>query len=205
MVFPECDDHDQYIYQHDQYIYQHNQHEHINKLINVNFNVNQHVDDDNIIRRDMNIYLYNPEAGAKVHDVWIYDVFYFDSKKEEELHPGDVVAMEEKPARYLLELYEFLIEVTPEKAQELLLESKKTKIVCKTCGKEFRTQSFYDEHVRSHVAADGVRVASGIPKQSEERKAVEDNNIKNIESEATAAGLTGEGLVDERTGRNLSA
>ena len=62
--------------------------------------------------------LKNPKNGAPISDLWIYDVFYLDSKKGEVFKPGDILQFEDKTADYLKYLYAFLEEMTPEERSQ---------------------------------------------------------------------------------------
>lgn len=145
--------------------------------------------------------LRNPTNGAEIKDLWIYDVFYLSKEKGETFKPGTVMQFEDKIGTYLKKLYGFLEELTLDEAKQYV-EYMKKEFVCEYCEARFGEKIALIGHKRSHgdektatEAIPGIPIASG-DKPEEEIKTV--NPQQAIDSEASASGLEGEGLVIER-------
>lgn len=141
--------------------------------------------------------LYNPENGATIRAVWIYDKLYFSDKTQEEFKPGDIVDVEEKVGEYLKKTYEFLEEVSAIRAKNIIEKRAEKKFVCDKCSFEAKNEVGLVAHRRTHESVvEGVRVVKPIEEQIKEIKEIDP--LSKIDSEARGAGLIGEGLVQER-------
>ena len=142
--------------------------------------------------------LYNPENGAEINNLWIKDVFYLDSKKNEEFRPGMLLGFDDDIGIFIKNIYGFLIEVEPEDVKNYTAQKDK-EYVCDQPGCDYKTtvRIGLEGHKRGHKKAIDpmVKVVIGMKKLDEGKKEI--NNQSLIDSEATNNGLVGEGLVEE--------
>lgn len=143
------------------------------------------------------MYLFNPNDGATVRDIWIFDKLYFSEAAQEEFKPGDIIDIDEKVGVYLQELCGFLKVVNSIEAKNIIAKRGMEKFICDVCHFEAKNQLGLSAHKRTHESiVDGVRVVHPI--ETEEKQEEEDNKEKAIEQEAKNSGLFGEGLVQDK-------
>jgi hypothetical protein len=141
--------------------------------------------------------VFNPKNGATIRDMWVYDKLYFSVKLEEEFKPGDVIDIEDKVGKFLLETLGFLEEVSAIRAQNIIKERGVEKFACDHEGCTFEAKSPIGlvAHKRIHESVvEGVRKIA--PAEPEERKVPkEDSAQKSIEAESKGSGLLGGDMV----------
>lgn len=143
--------------------------------------------------------LHNPATGSAIHDVWIKNVLWFNSKKDEYFSPGDVFQFEDEIADRMLELFDFLKDVDQSMAKQLA-DKKNHKFKCEEVGCDFTTNTpvALQGHKRSHdakrVSADsGIPVAQGYKRDENGEMGAPDIQ-HDIESDGFENGLTGKGI-----------
>lgn len=145
------------------------------------------------------MYIYNPEKGAEIRDIWIYNQLYFSIKEHESFKVGDVINIEDKVGKFLQETYGFLEEVTAIRAKNIIDARGVEKFICdhEGCGFEAKSKIGLIAHKRTHAdVVDGVRVIR--PQDAEEKVEKKVDSLQSaIEEETKASGLIGEGLTVE--------
>lgn len=138
--------------------------------------------------------LHNPDNGSTIYDMWLLDKFYFSVKLQEEFKPGDVIQIEDKAGAKLLELAQFLQEVSPIQAKNIIAKRKEKKFICdhEECGFEAKSEIGLIAHKRIHMGiVEGVKVVKPLETEEEQEEATTQDAV---DQEAKANGLTGEGL-----------
>lgn len=136
--------------------------------------------------------LMKETPSVSVQNVWFNNAKYL----EEPLMPGKMIKVDDSLGDFLLNLYGFLQELTPDEAKAYL--SKKSSFICKECGVEFGIEKPYLEHLESHKKEKlddglGIPVITSTPKEE-----VKVDTQKQIEQDNLRDGLDiGEGLVEE--------
>lgn len=88
--------------------------------------------------------IFNPAEGAEIHD-------FISKGKLLDSHPiGELRQYEDNDAQALLETYEFLEEVSADKARSIQGKPKASDLKCEYCGKEFTVKLALAGHSRSH-------------------------------------------------------
>lgn len=149
--------------------------------------------------------LFNPENGAPIQDIWLNQVQYFVEKQNQVFKPGDIVKVDESVAEFILETYGFVKEISKEKAKEILEFQKNAIFKCDSegCKRAFETAEQLRGHNMSHAKAAklddelGIPVIGGVAAQTAAEKGEFDSQ-KEIDQQASAAGLIGEGLTVDK-------
>ncbi len=141
----------------------------------------------------------NPEHGGEIKKIWYKDVLYF----EEPFKPGDVVKIEQDDvAVFMLNLYDFLEEITKEEAVKYLEEVKNAKFKCDECGQKFSIEIALLGHKRKHEKEARLDDELGIPvikgKVQKIESVEEVDTQAKIDESANSEGLIGPGLVEEK-------
>lgn len=141
--------------------------------------------------------LANPRNGAIIHDFWYKDELYFSSENHEEFKPKTVLQFEDDFADYLLGIYTFLEEKTATEAKKFQEEMKKREeFKCDHEGCDFTTTiaMALQSHQKTHVEVSDIPVVKGKAKDDLPFEKSTVNIQDEIESQARAGGLEGEGL-----------
>ena len=143
-------------------------------------------------------FLYNPEEGAPIKDVWYKKTRYFP--QGEEFKVNSVVQIDDEIADLILSLFEFIHQIDAKTAKEIIAKPPQT-FKCEKC--EYKTDKKIGllGHMRGHPVdaeiIEGIAVirkmetdpVDGADKKSFDQKQSEEDR---------AAGLEGEGLVIEK-------
>ena len=148
--------------------------------------------------------LFNPINGAPISDLWIKDIYYLDSKKQEVFKPGQVLRFDDDAGEVLLELYGFLEELSIEEARLRLDSLKKNPIkefACDFEGCDFSTDTKVAVfgHKRTHKIVKteddlGIPEMKGTEKETVRTEAYMDR----FTQEDKRSGLDKGQLVEER-------
>lgn len=138
--------------------------------------------------------LFNPRDGAPIRDVWYKFSKYF----AEPFVPGKVVQVDNGLADFVLETFGFVQEVTASEAKRIMALGAEV-FKCEKCGKEVSTKLALAGHSRTHESEEGLEGIQTIKIVTVETVGEEKKHdpFAAGEAEDKAAGLEGEGLVNE--------
>lgn len=148
------------------------------------------------------ITLFNPEAGAVIHDVNFGGQVFFTQSEGEEFKPGDIVQMDDAPAQFILDTFQFTLSVSDDEAADILKAKDEKGFACDQCEKVFDAENKLRMHKMSHDRkkknAAGVPIAEG-KKALKKGEVAQDDTVTQtkIDAEGAKDGLVGEGLTED--------
>ena len=143
--------------------------------------------------------ILNPDSGAEIKNIYYESVKYFDSSKGEEFKVGTMVKVEENLAAHIMNLCEFVVELSKEEALEYKAKQEKAKFKCGKCEFSTDTQIALLGHNRKHVSEAKLDDELGIPVIKAGEGIKEDvNTQENIDADLVREGITGEGIREEK-------
>lgn len=141
--------------------------------------------------------ILNPESGAEIKNIFLDSVKYFDSSKGEEFKVGTMVKVEDELAAHIMNLCEFVVELSKEEALEY--KNNQKLFNCDKCDFKTNTQIALLGHNRKHVAESKLDDELGIPVIKSGEGIKEDvNTQENIDADLAREGITGEGIREEK-------
>lgn len=139
--------------------------------------------------------LFNPKNGAIIKDFIYKFNKYFTAG--EEFIPGKIIKMEDDVADAIVNTFGFIQEQTPNEAKKII-EKVENEFNCDKCDFGTTTKAGLVNHEKTHAVEDD---SDGIPVVKKESALKADDTKKDLfaagEAEDRAAGLEGEGLVNE--------
>lgn len=142
--------------------------------------------------------LFNPEDGAPIKDM-VFNGPIFVSEDGDTFMPGSMVKVDDNVADFVMSTYGFIREVSEDEAKRIVEQQKNNKFKCDQCDYSTDTEQKLKGHKLSHARKAKIDKELGIkvitPQKIEEESG--DRGQENIDAQAEAAGLEGEGLTIE--------
>jgi len=141
--------------------------------------------------------ILNPTTGAPIKDIQIAGKKYFVEKS---FDPGKLIKIEDEfIADTLLEIFEFLVYMTPSDAKAWQEEQAKKKFPCDKCNEVLMSKQGLDTHLEGHEKEEKLSNELGIEtlETVAVKEDVKEEPLDAITNEARAQGLDyGEGMVN---------